>query len=433
MTVKYDIHKRSPKINYPMAASVLAALACFGVYSVQAATDAEIVLCTIDDTSGAFAAMATPKTWGYQLAVEEINAAGGIKVDGKIKTVKHVQYDGQSDVGRYSQLTQQCVFEDEADVIMAAYTGAEREAARSEAVRNETIFWHNNQGEGGIADHYSFFSGPTPEQQVLPALKWMIEEFGPKMTFIGADYNFCRAIGDWARTAAGLYGGDLVMEEYFPFDVTQWQKTIGDIQSIGPNFQVHCLVGGDQVQFYPQAEAAGLKTPAWSNVTIADGYEHKIFPAPQLSNMHVPPGYIEDVPGSNSEAFVAKIRKRHPNAPYVNEHAGFGYTAVKAMAKAWAKAGTTETESVIKALESGISVEEAPGGSWEMVGDQHHAAMPTYLFRVNDDHSLSLITNLGVNAPSFLKDIGVDVRKLKSGDGYSYLPRDNPAWKKFFK
>jgi branched-chain amino acid transport system substrate-binding protein len=261
----------------------------------------------------------------------------------------------------------------------------------------------------------------------------MIEEFGPKMTFIGADYNFCRAIGDWARTAAGLYGGDLVMEEYFPFDVTQWQKTIGDIQSIGPDFQVHCLVGGDQVQFYPQAEAAGLKTPAWSNVTIADGYEHKIFPAPQLSNMQVPPGYIEDVPGSNSEAFVAKIRKRHPNAPYVNEHAGFGYTAVKAMAKAWAKAGTTETESVIKALESGISVEEAPGGSWEMVGDQHHAAMPTYLFRVNDDHSLSLITNLGVNAPSFLKDIGVDVRKLKSGDGYSYLPRDNPAWKKFFK
>ena len=62
---------------------------------------------------------------------------------------------------------------------MAGYTGAEREAARVEAVRNETIFWHNNQGEGGIADRYSFFSGPTPEQQVLPALEWMIDEFGP--------------------------------------------------------------------------------------------------------------------------------------------------------------------------------------------------------------------------------------------------------------
>ena len=423
-------NSRARRLN--ATAMLCAAFAGLSTTAAQAATDEEIVLCTIDDTTGNLAAMSTPKTWGYALAVEEINEAGGIMVDGVQKMVKHVQYDGQSDVGRYGQLTQQCIFEDEADVVMAGYTGAEREAARVEAVRNETIFWHNNQGEGGIADRYSFFSGPTPEQQVLPALEWMIEEFGPRMTFIGADYNFCRAIGAWVRTAAGLYEGDLVMEEYFPFDVNQWQQTIGEIQNIAPDFQVHCLVGGDQVQFYPQADAAGLKTPAWSNVTIADGYEHKIFPAPQLENMHVPPGYIEDVPGENSEAFAAKIRERHPDAPYVNEHAAFGYVAVKAMAKAWAAAGTTETEAVIEALEAGVTVEEAPGGSWSLVGDQHHAALPTYLFKVEADHSLSLISELGVTEPSFLSDIGVDVREFGSGDGETYLPTDNPAWADFF-
>lgn len=423
----------SSRMAGAFVAAMTATAAC-GFSATTASAASEIVLCTIDDTSGPFATMATPKTWGYQLAVEEINADGGIMVDGEMKTIKHVQYDGQSDVGRYSQLTQQCIFEDEANVVMAGYTGAEREAARSEAVRNEVIFWHNNQGEGGIADHYSFFSGPTPEQQVLPSLKWMIENIGPKMTFIGADYNFCRAIGAWTRTAAGLYGGDLQMEEYFPFDVNQWQKTIGDVQAVGPDFQVHCLVGGDQVQFYPQAQASGLKTPVFSNVTISDGYEHKIFPAPQLSNMHVPPGYIEDVPGENSEAFAAKIRERHPDAVYVNEHAAFGYVAVKAMAKAWAIAGTTETEAVIEALETGdISVDEAPGESWKLDGSQHHATMPTYLFKVNDDHSLTMIEDLGVTEPTFLKDIGVDVRDVEAGDGHSYLPPDNPAWAEFFK
>ena len=175
-----------------------------GATPAQAATDDEIVLCTIDDLSGDFSIMATPKTYGYRLAVKEINEAGGIMVDGKNKMVKLVTYDGQSQVKRYQEMAQKCIFDDEADVVMAAYTGAEREAARREVVRNETIFWHNNQGEGGIADHYSFFSGPTPEQQVLPALKWMIENLGPRMIFIGADYNFCRAIGAWARTAANL-------------------------------------------------------------------------------------------------------------------------------------------------------------------------------------------------------------------------------------
>lgn len=400
-----------------------------GAVSPALAKD-EIVVCTIDDLSGDFSIMATPKTYGYQLAVKEINDAGGIEVDGETKMVKLITYDGQSDVGRYQQLAQRCIFDDEADVVMAGYTGAEREAARQEVVRNQVIFWHNNQGEGGIADRYSFFSGPTPEQQVIPAIKYMVENMGPRMTFIGADYNFCRAIGQWVRVAAGLAGGEIEMEEYFPFGVSQWQATIDKIQAIKPDFQVHCLVGADHAQFYPQAQAAGLKTPMWSNVTISDGYEHKRFAPPTLANMYVPPGYIEDVPGENSAAFVEKIRAMFPDVVYVNEHAGFGYVAVKAMAEAWKKAGTVDTDAVIDALESDISIPDAPGGPWTLRGDQHHAAMHTYFFMVNDDHELELITDLGLTEPTFLSDIGVDM--TVEAPNRQFLPPDNPAWEQYF-
>jgi urea ABC transporter substrate-binding protein len=390
----------------------------------------QIVLCTIDDLSGDFSIMSTPKTYGYRLAVKEINDAGGIPIDGTKKLIKLVSYDGQSDVKRYQELAQRCIFNDEAQVVMAGYTGAEREAARKEVVRNKVIFWHNNQGEGGIADRYSFFSGPTPEQQVLPALKYMIKEMGPRMTFIGADYNFCRAIGQWVRVAAGLYGGKIEMEEYFPFGVSQWQSTIDKIKRVKPDFQVHCLVGAEHAQFYPQAQAAGLVTPMWSNVTISDGYEHKRFAPPSLANMYVPPGYIEDVPGETSKAFAAKIRAMFPDTVYVNEHAAFGYVAVKAMAEAWKKAGTTDTDAVIKALEGDISVPDAPGGPWTLRGSQHHAAMPTYLFKVDDKHKLTLITELGINEPTFLTDIGVDM--TKKSPGRQFLPPDNQKWKSFF-
>ena len=409
-----------------LSALILSAL--IGVNSAEAKD--EIVLCTIDDLSGDFSIMATPKTYGYQLAVKEVNDAGGIMVDGEMKMINLITYDGQSQVKRYQELSQKCIFDDEADVVMAAYTGAEREAARREVVRNKVIFWHNNQGEGGIADHYSFFSGPTPEQQVLPGLKWMIENFGPRMIFIGADYNFCRAIGMWTRTAAGLFGGTVEYEEYFPFGVSQWQSTISKIQKIGPDFQVHCLVGAEQVQFYPQAQAGGLSTPTWSNVTIADGYEHKRFAAPTLANMHVTPGYIEDVPHPNSKVFVDKLRAMFPEMIYANEHAGYGYVAVKAMAAAWAKAGTTETEAVIAALESDVEVPEAPGGPWILRGDQHHGAMNSYLFRVNDDHSLTFIEDLGFTEPTFLRNIGVNMRE--KAPGRQFLPPDNPEWAGFF-
>lgn len=396
------------------------------VFSSIAYAQSDIVICTVDDLSGDFSIMSTPKTYGYKLAVKEINDAGGVLG----RKVRLVTYDGQSDVKRYQELAQKCVFENKANVVMAGYTGAEREAARREVIRNKTIFWHNNQGEGGIADKYSFFSGPTPEQQVLAPLKYMIEKYGSRMIFIGADYNFCRSIGAWTKVAVNLYGGKMEMEEYFPFGVSQWSSTIGKIQKIKPDFQVHCLVGGEQVQFYPQAKAAGLNTPMWSNVTISDGYEHKRFAPPALENMVIPPAYIEDVPGKNSQEFVAKIRKMFPKVVYVNEHAASGYVAVKAMALAWKKAGTTDTDAVIKALESDIEVLEAPGGKWIMRGDQHHAAMPNYLFAVDKNHKLNLLTKFPVTEPTFLKSLGVDMRK--SSPGRQFLPEDNPAWKQYF-
>jgi ABC-type branched-subunit amino acid transport system substrate-binding protein len=250
------------------------------------------------------------------------------------------------------------------------------------------------------------------------------------MTFIGADYNFCRAIGQWVRTAANLHGGKIEMEEYFPFGVSQWQATIDKIKGVKPDFQVHCLVGAEHAQFYPQAQAAGLLTPMWSNVTISDGYEHKRFAPPSLANMYVPPGYIEDVPGDASKAFATKIRAMFPDTVYVNEHAAFGYVAVKAMAEAWKKAGTTETDKVIAALESDISIPDAPGGPWTLRGTQHHAAMPTYLFKVDDQHKLQLVTELGVSEPTFLTDIGVDM--TTKAPGRQFLPPDNPKWKDFF-
>jgi urea transport system substrate-binding protein len=421
-----------PRISPCVLVSIIAAATAATAPSTAEAKDKDsIVLCTIDDLSGDFSIMATPKTYGYQLAVKEINDAGGIKVDGANKKIKLITYDGQSDIKKYQELAQKCVFDDGADVVMAAYTGAEREAARREVVRNKVIFWHNNQGEGGIADHYSFFSGPTPEQQLMPSIKWMIDHFGKRLIYIGADYNFCRAIGAWTRVAAGLNGGTIELEEYFPFGVSQWQATIDKIQKIKPDFQVHCLVGADQVQFYPQAQAAGLKIPTWSNVTIADGYEHKRFAPPSLANMYVSPGFIEDVPGDNSKKFTAALRAMFPNLVYANEHAGYGYVAVMAMGKAWAKAGTTETEAVIKALESDIDVPNAPGGPWILRGDQHHAAMHSYLFKVNDNHTLELITDLGMTEPSFLKQAGIDMRK--SAPNRQFLPPDNPAWAQYFK
>jgi ABC-type branched-subunit amino acid transport system substrate-binding protein len=157
--------------------AAVASAACLVIKPIAGISEETIKICAIDDASGDFALPVILKTDGAKLAVAEINAAGGVLG----KKLELIHYDGQSDVRRHQEFAQRCILEDRANVVMAGYTSSEREAARAIAVKNKTIFWHNNQGEGGIADKYSFFTGPIPEQQILTGIDYMIKKYGPKM------------------------------------------------------------------------------------------------------------------------------------------------------------------------------------------------------------------------------------------------------------
>src|SRR5262245_21535299 len=91
------------------------------------AAEDSIKICVIDDASGDFALAVVPKTQGAQLAVDDINAKGGVLG----KKLELIHYDGQSDVKRHQEFAQRCVLQDKANVVMAGYTSSEREAARS--------------------------------------------------------------------------------------------------------------------------------------------------------------------------------------------------------------------------------------------------------------------------------------------------------------
>ena len=124
--LKASVGLAASSVVYPLAGS-----------SAFAAAGAPIKIGVIDDASGDFAAAVIPKTQGAQIAVDQINAAGGVLG----RPLLLVHYDGQSDVKRHQEFAQRAILEDKVDVLMAGYTSSEREAARAVAVKNKTIFW----------------------------------------------------------------------------------------------------------------------------------------------------------------------------------------------------------------------------------------------------------------------------------------------------
>ena len=390
------------------------------------AAEDTIKICVIDDASGDFALPVILKTAGAKLAVSEINAKGGVLG----KKLELIHYDGQSDVRRHQEFAQRCILEDHANVVMAGYTSSEREAARAVAVKNKTIFWHNNQGEGGIADKYSFFTGPTPEQQILTGIDFMIKKYGPKMYILAADYGFGQVSAQWTHVASGLNGGTIVGEEFIPLGNSQFASTIANVQKAKPDFLVEYLVGANQSQFYPQANAAGLDIPAVSTVNLQQGYEHKRFAPPALKNLYVPVAFIEEVATQTPSAkkFVDDFRHMFPDAANVNQPARCAYVAVNLMAEAWKRAGNTNTDNVISALESGISF-DAPEGRVLLDPATHHLTMTIWLAQVQADHSIKFVNDFGPIEPWWLRSLGVNL--VRSDDAKQYLPGDDKRFAKF--
>lgn len=390
----------------------------------QAQAGDTIKICVIDDLSGDFAIYGEPKSFGPQLAVKEINEAGGVLG----KQLEIVFYDGQSDVKRNQELALKCVLDDQVDMMMAGTTSSEREAARAIAVKNKVLYWHNNEGEGGIADHYSFFTGNVPEKKILPSVEYMINKFGKKVYVLAADYGYGQISALWTHAAIGINDGEVVGTEFIPLGNSDFAATIANIQKAKPDWIAAYLVGGAQVNYYPQARSAGLQYPTLGPTHISLSYEHKLYPAPTMADVYVPLAFVEEIPTDAAQTFVKGIRELAPDLTYVNEMARDAYIAVHLSAQAWELAGTTETEAVISALESGLSF-DAPDGKVFLDPATHHLSSNVQLVRVNEEHDLEFVEDFGMMEPWWLRSLGVNL--VRHNDAKQYLPWDDPSLAKY--
>ena len=258
----------------------------------------------------------------------------------------------------------------------------------------------------------------------------MINTYGPKMYVLAADYGFGQVSALWTHVAAGLYGGEIVGEEFIPLGNSEFAASIANVQKAKPDFMVHYLVGANQSQFYPQAQAVNLGLPAISTVNLQQGYEHRQFSPPSLANMYIPVAYIEEIPTAANKAFIEAWRAKWPDEPYINQPARCAYVAVHIMAEAWRRAGSTDTDATIAALESGITF-DAPEGRVLLDPATHHLTMNIRMAHVDETHAVSWVHDFGPVEPWWLRTLGVNL--VRQNDGRQYLPWDDARYEKYKK
>lgn len=437
------------------AAGFAAGVGAFPAIHVKAQTTGPIKFGLLEDRSGNFALFGAPKYHATQLALKEINEGftlrhgptgpGGlgtpngyddtddILIESGDKGVLDRQIellapDPQSDNRKFQQLARRLILEDEADVLMGGFASSEREALRPIMDQTEMLYFYNNQYEGGVADKYTFCTGAVAEQQIIPAMQYMVGNFGKKIYTPAADYNFGQLSAMWTRAMAPILGAEVVGEEFIPLSVSDFTSTISRMQKAKPDWLMMYITGQNHSNYYPQANSANTRFPMGSSINMAQGYEHKRFAAPALAGMHVAVNYMEEIPTKRNKAFVERWRKMFPDEPYISQQSQNAYVATHLWAAAARMAGSVEKMAVLEALESGIGI-EAPEGWVFMDPTTHHLSHYIRIARCEEDHSINFVQEWPSIEPWWTRRLGVNL--VSKAEFKQYTPADDPRFKQF--
>ena len=413
----------SSRRGFMAATTTLAGTALAGCLNSSSSSNT-IKLGILEDRSGNFSLVGSPKHKASLLAIEEINNNGGING----KEIEVFDPDPQSDNTRYQDLTRRAIKQERVDALWAGYSSATREAIRPIIDREDQLYFYTTQNEGGVCDKNVFAVGPTARQQLGSVLPYLVEEYGSDIYTIAADYNFGQLSADWVKVLANENDANVIGEEFIPLSNSQIGSTINRIQEADPDFVMSMLVGANHTSFYEQKASAGLDVPIGTSTAMAQGYEHRRLDPPAMANIYAGVNYMEEIPtkrNTKEGGFVDRYFNKFPDAPYLNEEAENNYFSIYMYKKAVEQAGTTEQEAVKEALESGITYEapEAPEGeSIKLDGATHHVDHHMWVMRADEEHNVEAVEDRVIPETFLSETVGCDL--TSKDEETQYTPQD---------
>ncbi|WP_428492487.1 urea ABC transporter substrate-binding protein [Rhodopila sp.] len=388
--------------------------------TARAASGEPIKIGLLEDVSGDLALFGLPKLHGSQLAVEEVNAAGGIMG----RQIDLIHLDPQGDNARYQEFARRLLQRDKVDVLIGGITSASREAIRPIVDRTKTFYIYTNQYEGGVCDAHMLSNGAVPEQQLSTLLPWMVEKFGKKVYVIAADYNFGHLSAEWGHSIMKPLGVEFVGEEFIPLGVSQFAQTIQNIQRAKPDWLYMLDVGAAQSSFYEQKNAAGLHLPMGSPIKIMLGFEHKRFPPGVMKDMYATANWFEELDTPEAKAFVKTWRAKFPNEVYINDMGYNAWVAVHQYKMLVEKAKSTKLPDIRKAMADGKAAFAAPEGQIVIDPKSQHCSHHMRLISVDGENKVHVEKDFGEIKPYWLGQVGCNL--LKSDPHEQYTPDNLP-------
>ncbi len=348
--------------------------------SAETASGDTIKVGILHSLSGTMAISEVSVKDAEMMAIEEINAAGGVLG----KKIEPIIEDGASDWPKFAEKAKKLLQNDKVATVFGCWTSASRKAVLPVFEENNGLLWYPVQYEGMESSPNIFYSGAAPNQQIVPAVEWLLNNKGKKFFLLGSDYVFPRTANKIIKAQLAAMGGELIAEEYTPLGHTDYSTIINKIKSAKPDVVFNTLNGDSNVAFFKELKASGItpKDLTTCSVSVAEE-EIRGIGADNMAGHLVSWNYYQTTDTPENKAFVEKYKTKYGADRVTDDPIEAAYINVYLWAEAVKKAGSTDVAKVKEAAK-GLEF-KAPEGTVKIEGENQHIWKPVRIGEVQPD------------------------------------------------
>lgn len=338
-----------------LTAGLLAATALAAAPLVAWAADKELTIGQSDALSGGGAVYGLPQQRAIQLAVEEINATGGIKVGADHYKLKVQVYDDKANPTEATNAVRKLIDRDGIKYLLGFCCSGPTSAVASFIGKEDVVMLVGTAGERSITTrgNPNLFRTRPPSDYTGAAAGAFVAKRGVKtLAVIGAlDAAFYQQYLEAFEREFTKGGGRIVAKESFGSSDRDMTPQLTKVRSLAPD-ALFVMGYVEQCAFvHRQANELGLKMPRYGFSGGSEAQFLKVATSEQMEGTWDlrPTELTVEALGPTAAAFVANYSKRFNEAPTPN--APYAYDQVWVLKHALEKAGTVaDVKTVIAAI-----------------------------------------------------------------------------------
>uniref|UniRef100_UPI0030D763D0 urea ABC transporter substrate-binding protein n=2 Tax=Pseudomonas sp. RL_15y_Pfl2_60 TaxID=3088709 RepID=UPI0030D763D0 len=373
-----------------LAASVLSqtAMADDANTTGLAVTDTTVTVGQLHSATGTMAISETGSIQAERLAIDQINASGGILG----RQIKIIQEDGASDWPTFAEKAKKLLESDKVAAVFGCWTSASRKAVLPIFEKDNGLLYYPTFYEGLEQSKNVIYTGQEATQQILASLDWIAKEKGAKTFYLlGSDYIWPRTSMKIARKhIENVLGGKVVGEEYYPLGNTQFGSLTNKIKLKKPDVVFAAVVGGSNVAFYKQLKAAGITSDKQTLLTISVTEDEMLgIGGENMKGFYSSMKYFQTLDNPNNKKFVEEFKAKYGKDSVIGDVTQAGYLGPWLWKAAVEKAGSFDVDKVV-AASPGIELTTAPEG-YVKVHENHHLWSKARIAQIQADGTFKVV------------------------------------------